>query len=218
MCCANITVSSRFLSFYGKYVILPVTPEKEEALAGNLILASSSPRRRELLEGMGLAFQVAEAQVDENHPGEPKAVVRHLAQLKARDVARRFPEGAILGADTLVSLDGQALGKPRDLADAARMLRMLSGRWHEVCTGICLISRGQEYMGFEETRVRFAALTDGDIQRYCASGEPMGKAGAYAIQGRAGMYIPEIHGSYSNVVGLPTALTRTMLMAIGYLL
>ncbi|MDD4081205.1 MAG: Maf family protein [Eubacteriales bacterium] len=187
-------------------------------MSGRLILASSSPRRRELLQGMGLVFEVMEAQVDESLDGAPEAVVRRLAQLKARDVAKRFPKDDILGADTLVSVDGKSLGKPRDLADAAKMLGMLSGRWHEVCTGVCLIAHGQESVGFEETRVRFVKLTDEDIQRYCISGEPMGKAGAYAIQGRAGMYIPEIQGSYSNVVGLPIALVREMLMAIGYLL
>ena len=185
-------------------------------MAGRLILASASPRRRELLAGMGLMFEVVEARVDERLDGAPEVVVKQLARLKAQNVAQRFPEDDILGADTLVSMAGRPLGKPGDLEEAAEMLRMLSGKWHEVYTGVCLIARGRELVGLEETRVRFAALTQEDIRRYCASGEPLGKAGAYAIQGMAGMYIPEIRGSYSNVMGLPTALTRDLLRSSGY--
>jgi septum formation protein len=166
---------------------------------------------------MGLRFEVAGSRVEESLDGPPEAAVRQLASLKARDVAGRYLDDFVLGADTLVAVDGLALGKPRDLADAARMLRMLSGRWHEVYTGVCLIAGGQERLASAMTRVRFDELREEDIQRYCASGEPLGKAGAYAIQGMAGMYIPEIQGSYSNVVGLPTALVRALMIDSGFL-
>lgn len=183
---------------------------------GRLILASSSPRRRELLESMGLDFEVVPSLAEEHPEGGPEEAVRQLARQKARDVARRYPQDYVLGADTLVALQGVSLGKPRDLEDAARMLRMLSGRWHEVFTGVCLISPGGEQLGAEVTRVRFDPLNEEDIRRYCASGEPLGKAGAYAIQGMAGMFIPEIQGCYSNVVGLPTALVRAMMVKSGF--
>ena len=217
-CFAGITISAEILSFCPKYAILFVTTAKEGTVAGRLILASSSPRRRELLASMGLSFEVVAAQVDERLAGAPGEAVRRLAGLKAREVARQYPGDFVLGADTLVAVDGFPLGKPQDLEDAARMLRLLSGRWHEVHTGVCLIAAGRERLGLETTRVRFEALGEEDIRRYCASGEPLGKAGAYAIQGMAGMFIPEIRGSYSNVVGLPTALVRALLMDSGYLL
>lgn len=185
-------------------------------MAGRLILASSSPRRRELLLSMGLDFEVVQAEVDEGLNGAPETVVQQLARRKAAEAARRFPQDYVLGADTLVAIDGEALGKPRDLKDAARMLRMLSGRWHQVHTGVCLMAKGREYLACETTQVRFCALEEEDIRRYCASGEPMGKAGAYAIQGMAGMYISEIRGCYSNVVGLPTARVLGLLKESGF--
>ena len=185
-------------------------------MSGRLILASSSPRRQELLASMGIPFEVFPAEVDEALEGKPEEVVRILAQRKAREVSRLFPGDTVLGADTLVAVDGKNLGKPLDVEDAARMLRMLSGSWHQVFTGLCLIVDGKEYLAAEETRVRFDRLSESDIQHYCRSGEPMGKAGGYAIQGLAGMYIPEIRGCYSNVVGLPTARVRAMLAQSGF--
>lgn len=185
-------------------------------MAGRLILASSSPRRRELLLSMGLKFEVVKAEVDEELAGAPETVVQQLAKRKAAEAARHFPDEYVLGADTLVAIDGHALGKPRDLDDAARMLRLLSGRWHQVHTGVCLMVQGREYTLCETTQVRFEELEETDIKRYCASGEPLGKAGAYAIQGMAGMYIPEIKGCYSNVVGLPTAQVLGLLKQSGF--
>lgn len=176
-----------------------------------LILASASPRRHELLSQMGLRFEVFPPQVDEDLQGPPGQVVVALAQRKAGAVAARFPEDAVLAADTLVAVEGQVLGKPDDLEDARRMLRLLSGRWHEVHSGVCLQVGQEAESAHAVTRVKFVSMTEDEIQAYCDSGEPMGKAGAYAIQGLCGMYIEQIEGSYTNVVGLPTALVRMML-------
>lgn len=184
-------------------------------MTGRLILASSSPRRRELLQGMGFDFQVVEAAVDEHLTGEPGQVVKELARRKAQEVASRCPDAFVLGADTLVALGDQVLGKPRDQEDAARMLRLLSGAWHQVHTGVCLISPEGILLESEVTQVRFSPLSDAEIRLYCESGEPMGKAGSYAIQGMAGMFIPEIRGCYSNVVGLPTPLVWQMFKQSG---
>ena len=172
-----------------------------------LILASQSPRRREILERAGIEVQVCVAGVDESElAGEsPEEHVRRLARAKAEAVP--VPEGGIvLGADTVVVAGGEILGKPADPDDAARMLRLLSGRWHEVVTGICLRSAGSLVVDAQTTRVRFAALTQDEIRRYADSGEPMDKAGGYAIQGLASKFIERIEGCYSNVVGLPIAL------------
>lgn len=182
-----------------------------------LILASASPRRQELLSQMGLAFEVVAPEVDEQVEGQADEVVLALAQRKALSVADLHPEAYVLAADTLVYQDGQPLGKPRDAADAARMLALLSGRWHEVHTGLCLIAPGgAQHTAHALTQVQFCALSEADIASYCDSGEPFGKAGAYAIQGLGGMYVEQICGSYSNVVGLPTALTRRMLQSAHY--
>ena len=182
-----------------------------------LILASSSPRRQELLSQMGLTFTVFSPDVDENLSGSPESVVAALAQRKSRAAAERFPDDVVLAADTLVSVNGQTLGKPEDDKDAARMLRLLSGVWHQVHTGVCLIANGQVYPAQAVTQVLFSRLEDREIQAYVASGEPMGKAGAYAIQGLASMYIEEIAGSYTNVVGLPTSKVRELLKQIDLL-
>jgi septum formation protein len=172
-----------------------------------LILASQSPRRREILERAGLRFSVRAADVDESvRPGEiPMQYVRRLACLKAVTVEREEAD-VVLGADTTVVVDGQILGKPQDQADAARMLRLLSGREHEVITGICLRHGASLRIDSETTLVRFVPLSDEQIESYVATGEPSDKAGAYAIQGIASRYIDRIEGCYFNVVGLPMAL------------
>ncbi len=183
-----------------------------------LVLASNSPRRRELLSAAGFEFAVDPVSVDETRQeGEaPAAYVERLARSKAEASAGHDPECAVIGADTIVVVDGEVLGKPIDEADAARMLRLLAGRAHEVLTGVALTSRGQVMSGVERTTVWFAPLSDADLAWYLASGEPMDKAGAYAIQGRASRFIPRIEGSYSNVVGLPVTVLVEFLEKAGF--
>jgi septum formation protein len=204
-----------------------------------LVLASSSPRRRELLTQAGFTFNVRPACIPECvKPGEdPTAYVIRLARQKAQFIFHqltqesfRSSEGSalyqgaasvvpqepsaalqVLGADTIVTLDGQILGKPADAADAARMLRLLSGRTHHVITGVALVATGSIQAVAEVTTVEFLSLSEKQIAAYVATGEPMDKAGAYAIQGRAARWIPRIEGDYSNVVGLPLALVSSML-------
>ncbi len=181
-----------------------------------IILASSSPRRRELMASTGLPFEVITADAEEVTCGAPDALVMENARRKARAVAKSHPGAVVLGADTIVYQDGRALGKPRDAQDARAMLRKLSGAWHTVYTGVCVIDgEGREDTRAEETRVLFVPLKESAIDRYVASGEPMDKAGAYAIQGRGGMYVQRIEGSSSNVIGLPMALVREMLLRAG---
>ncbi|MFN9456187.1 MAG: Maf family protein [Acidobacteriota bacterium] len=170
-----------------------------------LILASQSPRRREILERAGIAFTVRVADVDESlREGEAaQSYVRRLATRKAVAVGR--PGEVVLGPDTTVGVDGEFYGKPVDAADAVRMLGRLAGRTHEVITGICLKIGGQLYIDAETTLVRFTAMSEAEITAYVATGEPMDKAGAYAIQGGASRYIDRIEGCYWNVVGLPVA-------------
>jgi len=182
-----------------------------------LILASASPRRRELLVQAGFTFEVFPAHVNEDtRPMEdPIAYVVRLARDKAEAVYAkvRDPEAIILGADTTVTLDGHILAKPEDASDAARMLRMLSGRTHRVITGLAITSASGTEVAAEVTGVQFLTLTDEEISAYVATGEPMDKAGAYGIQGYAGKWIPRVEGCYFNVVGLPLALVSTMLEA-----
>jgi septum formation protein len=182
-----------------------------------LVLASASPRRQELLRNAGITFEVQPAHIPEDPlPGEAaKDCAERLAREKAFAVARQRPHDKVLGADTVVVVDGQLLGKPSDAADAARMLRVLSGREHQVITGICLVVNGQPSMASEATLVSVNEITDQDIADYVASGEPMDKAGAYAIQGMASRWIPRIEGDYSNVVGLPVARVWRMLQQSG---
>ena len=199
-----------------------------------LILASASPRRKDLLRNAGISFTVQPADLDETPmPGEEaRACAERLAREKALAVWRTWPQSMVLGADTVVVVDGLILNKPADVEDAVRMLRLLSGREHEVITGVCLVgsvrdehphSDGRQphvierldnaeiRLGSESTRVTVIQLSDDDIRDYIASGEPMDKAGAYAIQGLASRWIPRIEGDYSNVVGLPVALVYRML-------
>lgn len=186
------------------------------------ILASASPRRRQLLEQIGDAVWVRPAEVDETpRPGEPAPeLVRRLARAKAEAVARALwsvtpPSGGaapILAADTVVALPDEILGKPADAADAAAMLHRLSGRMHEVWTGLCLLQLGAPPAeAAEMTRVWFAPLTPAEIAAYVATGEPLDKAGAYGIQGPAARFIPRLEGSYSNVMGLPLHRLRELL-------
>ncbi len=178
-----------------------------------LVLASASPRRQELLRNAGITLEVQPADIAEDPlPGEPaKECAERLAREKALAVARQRPHDFVLGADTVVVIDGQLLGKPRDAADAARMLRLLSGREHLVITGVCLVVDSQSSVASQTTSVTMSEITDQEIADYVASGEPMDKAGAYAIQGIASRWIPRIEGDYCNVVGLPVALVFRML-------
>lgn len=178
-----------------------------------LILASASPRRRELLTQIGLRFDVLPAHIDETRrPAEdPAAYVQRLALEKARTLHALHPAAFVLGADTTVELDGHALEKPLDRADAERMLRALSGRTHHVHTGLALISPAQQRTHLETTAVTFSAIANPDLQHYLDSAEPYDKAGAYGIQGYAARWIPRIEGDYFNVVGLPLAATVQLL-------
>jgi len=187
------------------------------------VLASASPRRAELLRAAGIEFDVMPADVDETLDVEesPDGYVRRIAQTKAEVIAARLPGRTVLAADTVVLVDNTILGKPADHADAQRMLRLLSGRGHVVLTGVCLINpnaaSGRVQTLTTRTTVRFASLTDAEIDRYVASGEPMDKAGAYAIQGLASRFVTAIEGSYSNVVGLPVALVYDLCKREGLL-
>lgn len=182
-----------------------------------LVLASASPRRRGLLDRMGLAHEVVPADIDETpRPGErPEALVARLAEAKATHVLRSSPATAgdlvVLAADTVVVIDGAVLGKPADAADAAGMLGSLSGRTHEVLTGVAVARPGSVVVVVERTAVTFGALDEGEIEAYVATGEPLDKAGAYGIQGRGGNFVTRIEGSYDNVVGLPTRVVRDLL-------
>lgn len=177
-----------------------------------LVLASSSPRRHMLLSLTGIPFEVDIADVDEQVSGEPQQVVEMLARRKAEAVASRHPQAVIIGADTLVYRD-RVLGKPKDRAEACQMLRHLAGQWHEVYSGICCLypAQGRVLTHVECTRVHMAPMNDDEIKRYVATGEPMDKAGAYAIQGIAGMFIKAIAGCPTNVIGLPMNALRSLL-------
>ena len=180
-----------------------------------LILASGSPRRKEILDTMGLEFSVDVSDADESFAGTPEEMVLELSRRKALAVASRHSGAMILAADTLVFGD-EVLGKPHSAEEAKRMLAELSGRWHSVYTGVTMIDTrsGKTLSRADVTRVHFVALTAQDIDAYVATGEPLDKAGAYGIQGRGGMFIDRIEGSYSNVVGLPMALVRSMLLEL----
>ena len=182
-----------------------------------LVLASASPRRRELLRNAHISFEVEPADIDEDPlPKEAaKECAERLAREKARVIGEKRPNDAVLGADTVVVIDNQILGKPADAADAARMLRLLSGRTHEVITGVCLASNGCYSVASETTSVTMSEISEKEIAGYVSSDEPMDKAGAYAIQGIASRWIPRIEGDYSNVVGLPVALVYRMLQQAG---
>jgi septum formation protein len=204
----------------------------------SLILASSSPRRQELLREIGIPFQVHAANINEDQiPGErPIDYALRLAREKAQAVAAQYPQSYVLGADTIVVIDGDVLGKPKDHADAARMLRLLSGRAHEVTTAVSLITTSTfsprtvpsgtvaqftvaqgtlAETRASTTKVYFREIAEAEIQQYVAGGEPMDKAGAYAIQGGASRWTDRIEGEFSNVVGLPLSLVTEMLKITG---
>jgi len=176
-------------------------------------LASASPRRAELLRNAGIEFLVRPADIPEQRQDSepPLQYAVRLAQEKARTIALLEPKAFVLGADTIVCADQHVLEKPADAADAARMLRLLSGRAHQVTTAVCLLGPGREETGAETTEVVMTAISEEEIQAYVATGEPMDKAGAYAIQGQASRWVTRIEGCYFNVVGLPVPLVYRML-------
>ena len=183
-----------------------------------LILASGSPRRRDLLEKMGFTFEICTPDVDENVPGHASDIVCTLALRKARAAAENYSDGVIIASDTLVSLNGIPLGKPEDENDAKRMLRTLSGSNHEIFTGVCIIdaATGRNEVQLERTDVWFREVTDEEIDAYIATGEPMDKAGSYAIQGLGGKFVDHFDGSYENAVGFPVDVVRDMLSRFGF--
>jgi septum formation protein len=185
-----------------------------------IILASSSPRRADLLTAIGVGFELAPSRIHERpHADEaPPDYIIRLARAKVIDVARKRESGLVIGADTIVVLDGKILGKPKDEADAEGMLRQLSGRWHAVMTGVALYDAAtrREVVDYDKTLVRFAQLTDKEIDWYVKSGEPSDKAGSYGIQGLGGMFVEEIAGNYHNVVGLPLPLVYRLAKRLGY--
>ena len=180
-----------------------------------LILASASPRRRELFGFTGIPFEAVSLDVDEACTGNGETRVAELAYRKAIAAARLYPNRIILAADTLVQVNDEVLGKPENQAEAKEMLKKLSGKWHQVFTGVCLICGEHAQTQVDKTDVLFSELTQELIDGYVATGEPMDKAGSYAVQGRGGMFVEALNGSYSNVIGLPLALVRKMLETAG---
>ena len=178
-------------------------------LREKLVLASGSPRRAEILERAGWPHEIVVAGIDETLlPNEEAAAyVQRLARSKAERVASRLDHGLVLGADTTVVVANEILGQPVDAVDARRMLDLLSARWHDVLTGVALVRVGGETrVAYETTRVRFAEMSDDEIDWYIGTGEPFGKAGAYGIQGKASLFIEQIEGDYFNIMGLPIRL------------
>ena len=171
----------------------------------HIILASRSPRRQELIRNITEDYEVIVSPVEEILPEgiSPDMAPVYLSALKARAVAAAHPQNTVVGADTVVVLDGEVLGKPRDRADAADMLKKLSGRVHTVITGCCLVKDGREHSFAEHTQVAFYPLTEREIEEYIATGEPFDKAGAYGIQGKGMLFVKGIEGDYFNVMGLP---------------
>jgi septum formation protein len=185
--------------------------QREQILKEKIVLASRSPRRAEIFRAVGWPFETMAAGIDERRGVSEDAVtyVKRLAQTKAEAVARKLSSGLVLGADTVVVIGGEILGKPRDRDDSRRMLTLLSGKWHEVLTGVFMLRIGENTRSAadcESTRVRFGEMSGAEIEWYVATGEPMDKAGAYAVQGRAALFIEEIQGDYFNIVGLPIRL------------
>jgi septum formation protein len=183
----------------------------EDVFGNNLVLASASPRRSEILTAVKWPFQLLPVDIDESRrPGEePVEYVERLALEKASAAAERIGTGLILGADTTVLVEGDVLGKPRDEDEAQRMLRRLSGRWHDVLTGVALVRAGavpSSRVAHERTGVRFVEMSDAEIDWHVQHGAPLDKAGAYAVQGLAALFIAEVRGDYWNVVGLPVQL------------
>ena len=182
----------------------------------HIILASSSPRRRELLTQLGLQFDIYSPDIDESVlDGESvDEYVERLACQKAEAVQQRYPDAIIIAADTSLGLDGSILGKPESKQHAFDMWRQISGRWHDVFSGVCVRTKQEVSSIVVRTQVEFQTLSPNDMDSYWATGEPQDKAGAYAIQGIAARYIPQIRGSYSNVVGLPLYETAQLLRTV----
>lgn len=193
-----------------------ILPERDWNMHA-LILASASPRRRELLTNMGIPFTIHPSDADETVSGAPEEMVRTLALRKAAQVAQAVGAGWIVGADTLVALDGRALGKPADADDAVHMLKALSGRAHDVFTGVCLMdaATGKRDLRVVGTKVFFRPLIEEEIRAYVATGEPMDKAGAYGAQGRGAVFVRGIDGDFFNVMGLPLCRLDAMLKRTG---
>lgn len=182
-----------------------------------MFLASASPRRRDLLQQIGVQFRVETADIDETPLAqeEPSAYTLRLAITKAQTVLSRNPKAIVIGADTTVVVDGKLLGKPQNAEDATHMLRHLRNRSHEVVTGLAVLTHETTHSAVETTTVHFNMISDQEIDAYIATGEPMDKAGAYAIQGYAARWIPRIEGDYANVVGLPLARVYALLQSAG---
>lgn len=181
-----------------------------------LVLASGSPRRSEIMNSVGWEFTKDVPDIDESErKGEtPEAYVQRLAKEKAQAVATSHPDEIILAADTTVVIEDKIVGKPKDLSDARRMLEMLSGNWHEVLTGIAVINNGTVEVGLQRTRVKFLPMNDDEIELLVAKGDPLDKAGAYAVQAQAALFIEGIEGDYWNVVGLPISLVYEMVKRV----
>ncbi|MEC2076784.1 Maf family protein [Metabacillus fastidiosus] len=184
-----------------------------------LILASGSPRRRELLENLRIPFSVVVSEIEEiiDPKLSPAETVMSLALQKAEAVAENYQDAYVMGADTVVVLDDQILGKPKDEADAVNMLKKLSGKTHDVFTGVALVHGTENHLFYERTKVTFWDLSEQEIYEYAATKEPLDKAGAYGIQGFGSLLVKEIHGDYFSVVGLPVARTVRELRAFGLL-
>ena len=178
-----------------------------------LVLASGSPRRAEIMTSVGWEFEKDVPDIDESElPGEtPEAYVQRLACEKASLIARRHSQKLVLGADTTVVIDGKIIGKPVDEEEARRMIELLSGNWHEVLTGVSVVSDGATSVGLQRTRVKFAQMSDAEIAFLVKKGDPLDKAGAYAVQAQAALFIEGIEGDYWNVVGLPISLVYRMI-------
>ena len=190
-----------------------------EFSGARLVLASSSPRRRELLSLFGIPYEIIPSRAEESASGGGSDRVAKIARDKCDEVFSRVGDRFVLAADTLVCVEGQILGKPKDARDAAQMLRLLGGRWHEVHTGICLQGpNGFQCSRVDMSRVLFGELSEEKIARYVQTREPMDKAGAYALQGASGIFISRIEGSPSNVMGLPLYLAGQMLEEAGFVL
>lgn len=183
-----------------------------------LILASSSPRRKELLENLQLPFEISSSNIDETYDKNlpPEEIVMSLAHQKAQSVAKRRPDAFVIGADTIVVIDGQVLGKPKMVQEAAEMLKKLSGKSHYVYTGVTIISPTNQVDFFEKTEVVFWDLTEEEINNYLKTGEHFDKAGAYGIQGYGSLLVKKINGDYFSVVGLPVARTIRELKNLGF--
>lgn len=185
-------------------------------LKEKLILASKSPRRAEILKAVGWDFEAMAAGIDESRAASEDAIdyVERLARVKAETIAGKVSNGLVLGADTVVVIEEEILGQPRDDEDARRMLRLLSRNWHEVLTGVALVRAGEaprRIVDHEITRVRFGGMSAPEIDWYVATGEPRDKAGAYAIQGSGALFIEEVRGDYFNIVGLPIRLVYELI-------